>query len=75
MKQATTLYERTRDIKDFNTLLVPRQVYTELLKALEAVLEHFPTDTEMIEIGWPDSQVSEACGAYDQARAAVEEQL
>lgn len=43
----------------------------ELLEALQRMCKSFPTDADMVEAGWDPPEVSEACSAYDAARAAI----
>lgn len=39
--------------------------------ALELLMKHYPTDSDMVEAGWSRSTVSAACDAYDKGRAAL----
>jgi hypothetical protein len=43
----------------------------ELVQALTRLCTQFPTDTDMEAAGWESSAISEACNAYDAARAAL----
>ncbi|UIS65429.1 hypothetical protein [Acidovorax phage AP1] len=42
-----------------------------LVKALERMCRHFPTDTDMEAAGWSRAEVDAACDAYDHARALI----
>jgi len=46
---------------------------TDLIAALERLMRSYPTDHDMYAAGWNQSQVDEACNAYDAARAALAE--
>jgi hypothetical protein len=83
-QQAKQLYKwRTHDKRAANLVGVPcvlvseeyfaslRASRDELLSALTRLCTQFPTDTDMEAAGWESSAISEACNAYDAARAAL----
>ncbi|MFA5898097.1 MAG: hypothetical protein WC829_03170 [Hyphomicrobium sp.] len=46
-------------------------INAELIAKTTLVLRSFPTDSDMLELGWTQAEVDEACNAYDDARAAI----
>lgn len=48
-----------------------RASHQRLKEALTRLMTQFPTDTDMLEAGWENSEVNAACDAYDHAREAL----
>ena len=59
----------TKAERDANARLIAAA--PELLEAMRALVKHFPTDSEMDQIGFTKESVTEACDAYDAARVAI----
>lgn len=47
------------------------QADNDLREVLTRVLRFFPTDSDMVELGWEKSQIDAACDAVDEARKVL----
>lgn len=43
----------------------------QMAAALLAMVQHFPTDTDMVDAGWGPVDVERACVAHDSGKAAL----
>lgn len=48
-----------------------QQAMQQALSALKALRGHFPTDVDMVEAGYNEREVDEACTAFENAQSAI----